>query len=141
MFNITAMLLWHFTTISVGFCQVELILRCFEMQKNWLPFFLCQSLLLGTNVLVDNCAWKSAFFKSSQIFENLRLLPYKGASFIISLTALSTRILHLVKMLSTRDQSIMITWSYLQYTINSTTQAWFIMIPLILQYGNALEEW
>ena len=83
MFNITAMLLWHCNSISVGFCQVELILRCFEMQKIWLQFSSCQSLLLGTNVLVDNCAWKLAFFKSSQIFENLRLLPYKGASFII----------------------------------------------------------
>ena len=67
---------------SIGFCQVELILRCFEVQKIWLPLFSCQSLLLGTNVLVDNCAQKSAILKSSHIFENLRL-PYKGASFII----------------------------------------------------------
>ena len=36
---------------SVGFCQVEVYFKvCFEVRKIRLPFFSCQSLLLGTNV-------------------------------------------------------------------------------------------
>ena len=47
---LTEVLIWH----SVGFCQVEVYFKkCFEVRKIWLPFFSCQSLLLGTNVPND----------------------------------------------------------------------------------------
>ena len=39
---------------SVGFCQVKVYFKvCFEVRKIRLPFFSCQSLLLGTNVPND----------------------------------------------------------------------------------------
>ena len=53
MFDITAMLLHCYNCISVAFCQIKLILRWVFKCEKFGCLLLCQSLLLGTNVLND----------------------------------------------------------------------------------------
>ena len=58
--NITEMLLQYQNCISVGFCQVKLVTYkvCFEVRIIQLPFFSCQSLILGTNIPNDDRAYQ-----------------------------------------------------------------------------------
>ena len=53
LFNITAMILQCYNFNSLGLCQVKFVLRCVLKCKRFGCHFSCQSLLLGTKVLIN----------------------------------------------------------------------------------------
>ena len=56
--NVTTVLELHFSRLLSSKAYFK---ACFEVRKAWLPFFSCQSLLLGTNISNDICDWICGF--------------------------------------------------------------------------------